>query len=249
MLDQTIMIIRQCRCIIIKRNLVNKFRFLLFINFKIVKIFKIMLINFVFSNNNRNSVFKTIISIKISIKNFIIKTIAIRHSKINNVNRRRQTSLINNETRSIFNHCNRIVILLSSTNIVFINLIFNRIINRLLIATFSINNSEFIITKKTIKRIITKKNIKIIKKKHDDEKQNNKKTYQNENESNKSNVFINFFEKTRNYFVNTFNKQMRNYTCRRYATKFYFNNKFHKYVKSCNESLFKSVATKTINIF
>ena len=85
MLDLTIMIIRQCRRTIIIRSLVNKFNFLFFISFRIVKILKIMFINFVHSSSN---VFQIIIQIKISIKSFII-SIAIRHSKINNVNCRR----------------------------------------------------------------------------------------------------------------------------------------------------------------
>ena len=155
------MIIQQCRRTITKRSLVNKHNFLSFINFKIVRI---MLINLVFNNSSNNNVFKAIISIKISIKNFTTQTIAIRHSKISNVNRRYQTSLINNETRSIFNHCNRTIIflltLISALIIVFINLIFNRIINRSRTAIFLINNSGFITTRITIKRIITKKNIK-----------------------------------------------------------------------------------------
>ena len=66
--------------------------------------------------------------------------------------------------------------------------------------------------------------------------------------SNKSNIFVNFFEKTRSYFVNTFSKQTRSYTYRRCAAKFYFNNKLYKHVKNCNVSL-ELIATKTSNIF
>ena len=128
MLDLMIMITQQCRCTIIKCNLVNKFNFLLFINFKIVRI---MFINLVF--NSSSIVLRAIIKIKTSIKNQFFK-VAIRHSKINNiVSNCRSISLINqinkisNETRSIFNHCNRITIfLLSTLIIVFISLNINQ---------------------------------------------------------------------------------------------------------------------------
>ena len=152
------MIIRQCRRTIIRRNLVNKFSFLLSISFRIVRILRIMLISFVHSSS---SVLQVTIQVKVSIKSLTI-LIAIRHSKISNVSRSRQTSLINSETRSIFSHYNRTVIFLLtliSTHIASISLIFSRIINRLSIATSLINN-ERTTRKIMIRKITTKKNIR-----------------------------------------------------------------------------------------
>ena len=38
---------------------------------------------------------------------------------------------------------------------------------------------------------------------------------------------------TQKYFVNIFVKQTKIYTCRRCQIEFYFNNKFHRYLRSC----------------
>ena len=44
-------------------------------------------------------------------------------------------------------------------------------------------------------------------------------------------------EKAHNYFVKTLIKQIKIYICRRCSIEFYFNNKFHKYIKFCKNSL------------
>ena len=38
---------------------------------------------------------------------------------------------------------------------------------------------------------------------------------------------------TQKYFVNTFVKQTKIYICRRCHIEFYFNNKFHRHLRSC----------------
>ena len=57
-------------------------------------------------------------------------------------------------------------------------------------------------------------------------------------------------EKTHNYFVKTSIKQVKIYICQRCSIEFFFNNKFHKYVKFCkNFLLIKNKSNKTINEF
>ena len=143
--DKMIMIIRLRRRTIVKcRFVFQRYKILLFINFDkmFIKI------------NNLNNV-KTIIKIKI--KNFFISFIsnALRRSKINHiVNRRHNSSSLNNETRSIFNRYidffNRILSIQLITNRR-INKNFSKNISKitLKIEIFS-NRSVFIMTTTTI---------------------------------------------------------------------------------------------------
>ena len=55
---------------------------------------------------------------------------------------------------------------------------------------------------------------------------------------------------TQKYFVNTFAKQIKIYTCRRCHTEFYFNNKFHRHLRSCqviSVEFITSLAKKTFS--
>ena len=87
---------------------------------------------------------------------------------------------------------------------------------------------------------------------------NENKNYQKNyhDESKYQNVIVNetkfvnekskYNEKTHNYFVKTSIKQTKIYICRRCSIEFYFNNKFHKHVKFCKNSL--SIKNKSTNI-
>ena len=247
-----IIIRRLCRFIIIKYRFVKR-NFLLFINFKIVKI-KTMFINF----NNNNNVLKTNIKIKIKIKikNFFI-CLAFRYSKISNCCR--QSLTLNHETRLIFNRFidfrNRIMFKLIIIDN-YINKNISKNINKTIfnIAIFNRNN-ELIIKKNMIKKITSTKNIKknTTNKKQKKQKSKQKKIYQIDinNKQKHYNVFFNF-EKTQNYFVNTFNKQTYRYICRRCFVEFYSNNKFYKHVRDCKITSSKSISNvikQNTNVF
>ena len=52
------------------------------------------------------------------------------------------------------------------------------------------------------------------------------------------------------YFVNIFVKQTKIYTCRRCQIEFYFNNKLHRHLRSCQVIFVESIislAKKTLN--
>ena len=53
---------------------------------------------------------------------------------------------------------------------------------------------------------------------------------------------------TQKYFVNTFVKQAKVYTCRRCHTEFYFNNKFHRHLRSCQVIFVESITSLTKKI-
>ena len=54
---------------------------------------------------------------------------------------------------------------------------------------------------------------------------------------------------TQKYFVNTSAKQTKIYTCRRCQTEFYFNNKFHRHLRSCQIISAKFITSLTKKIF
>ena len=54
---------------------------------------------------------------------------------------------------------------------------------------------------------------------------------------------------TQEYFVNTFVKQTKIYTCRRCQIEFYFNNKFHRHLRSCQVIFVESITSLTKKIF
>ena len=54
---------------------------------------------------------------------------------------------------------------------------------------------------------------------------------------------------TQEYFVNTFVKQAKIYTCRRCHIKFFFNNKFHRHLRSCQIIFVEFITSLTKKIF
>ena len=114
-----------------------------------------------------------------------------------------------------------------------------------IIKTFKVNQ-EFIITKKKNYDMIVNKNKNYQEKYHDESKHNviSNETKFVHDESTKYN------EKTHNYFVKKLIKQVKIYICRRYSIEFFFNNKFHKYVKFCKNLLsIKNKSSKIIDEF
>ena len=53
---------------------------------------------------------------------------------------------------------------------------------------------------------------------------------------------------TQKYFVNTFVKQAKIYICRRCQIEFYSNNKFHRYLRSCQVIFVESITSLTKKI-
>ena len=54
---------------------------------------------------------------------------------------------------------------------------------------------------------------------------------------------------TQKYFVNTSVKQTKIYTCRRCHTEFYFNNKLHRHLRSCQVISVESITSLAKKIF
>ena len=208
---------------IIKRRVKIYFLFSIFI--KIV---------FTRYNNNNNVFIKKIIKTK-SIFNH--QLIAINHSKINTYffDRCRNSSSLSKycykiKTRQIFNRNRNFFDKIITYQMIFAQ---NKNINRKItkIEIFKVNQ-KYIMTKKKNYDMIVNENESYQKKYHDESKHDviiNETKFVNEKSK--------YNEKIHNYFVKTLIKQTKIYICRRCSIEFYFNNKFHKHVRFCKNSL------------